>query len=368
MQAPSDAFLAPLAPWFERVRRELPWRARDLDAPHPDPWAVLVSEVMLQQTQVTAVVPFFLRWMARFPAPACAAEADPDEVHKLWEGLGYYRRARNLQACAAALATSGWPTDLPGLLALPGLGPYTAAAVAAIAFQRPEAALDGNAFRLLARLLALPEDPRGKAGALRVWLRPALASHGPSRMTQAVMELGATLCGPGTPRCGNCPLSDRCAARQRGIQATLPVTPPRRPPRELDLLLAAVGAEGHWLLHRPATRGLLAGLWSWPRLEAPGPSAPADGSAPQQQEIGTWEGWTQAYTHRRERVQPLLLRLSRRFQAAEGLAWIPEEALEGLPMGRRDQRLRDLLGQPPREGGAPEGLAALLAAVRASGS
>ena len=118
-------FLAPLAPWFDGARRELPWRALDLDAPHADPYAVLVSELMLQQTQVATVVPYFLRWLDRFPTPQALAAANEDAVHKAWEGLGYYRRARFLKAAATVVAARGWPTDLAGLTELPGLGPYT---------------------------------------------------------------------------------------------------------------------------------------------------------------------------------------------------------------------------------------------------
>src|SRR5690348_8724681 len=196
----SETLLAPLAPWFERARRAMPWRAADLDAPHPDPYAVLVSELMLQQTQVATVIPYFERWMAKFPAPRDLAEADEQATHKAWEGLGYYRRCRFLKAAAAEVAAEGWPVDLEGLSALPGLGPYTAAAVGAIAFQWPTPALDGNAFRVLARLLLIDGDPKREAAALRAWLGPALEAHGPSRLTQAIMELGATTCLP-QPKC-----------------------------------------------------------------------------------------------------------------------------------------------------------------------
>ena len=209
----SALLLAPLAPWFEQVKRRLPWRAEDLDRPH-DPYAVLVSEIMLQQTQVATVIPYFQRWMLRFPDLAALAAAGADEVHGSWAGLGYYRRARNLQLAAGILAREGWPADLEGLLALPGLGPYTAAALAAQAFQWPTPALDGNAFRVTARLLALDGDPRRAAAELRAWLRPALAAHGPSRLTQAIMELGASLCAP-QPHCSACPLQSACRCNQQ---------------------------------------------------------------------------------------------------------------------------------------------------------
>ena len=164
---PSEQLLAALAPWFDAARRDLPWRAADLDARHPDPYAVLVSELMLQQTQVATVIPYFHRWMARWPTAGALAAASEEEVHKAWEGLGYYRRARLLQAAARVVSEQGWREDLQGLKEIPGLGDYTAAAVAAQAFQRPEPALDGNAFRVLARVLGLEGDPKDGAAELR---------------------------------------------------------------------------------------------------------------------------------------------------------------------------------------------------------
>lgn len=363
MSWPASAdLLAPLVPWFDRVRRDLPWRARELDAPHPDPYAVLVSELMLQQTQVATVVPYFTRWMAQFPSPEALAEADEDAIHKAWEGLGYYRRARFLKAAAASVAAEGWPGDLEGLAGLPGLGPYTAAAVGSIAFQWPAPALDGNAFRVLARLLLIEGDPKRASADLRAWLAPALAAHGPSRMTQAIMELGAMVCAP-APACGACPLGDRCAARLGGRTGDIPPVTKRAKPKASFLWLVAFEAEGHLLLHPPAAKGLLAGLWRWPALDAA--ALPAQPEALDPPPILAWPGWTQVYTHRREAVSPLAVRLPLRFEAAEGLCWVPRSELHALPLGKRDQRLRDLLaapGQPPLE--VPD-LAALIRACAA---
>lgn len=341
--------LAPLAPWFDRARRDLPWRARDLDAPHPDPYAVLVSELMLQQTQVATVVPYFARWMERFPTAQSLAEAEEDAVHKAWEGLGYYRRARFLKAAAGSIAAEGWPGDLEGLTGLPGLGPYTAAAVGSIAFQWPTPALDGNAFRVLARLLLLEGDPKERAAELRAWLRPALAALGPSRLTQGVMELGATVCQP-VPACARCPLNPSCAARLAGRTAEIPPAAKRAKPKASALWLLAFEAQGRFLLHAPAAKGLLAGLWRWPTVEAL--AVPSRPPAPGDPSILAWPGWTQVYTHRREAVSPLRLRLERPFPAAEGLHWVPQSDLSALPLGKRDQRLRDLLnaaGEEPLE-------------------
>ncbi|MCE1203284.1 MAG: hypothetical protein LWW79_01570 [Holophagaceae bacterium] len=336
----SPELLAPLAPWFERVRRDLAWRARDLDAPHPDPYAVLVSELMLQQTQVATVVPYFDRWLARFPDAATLAEADDDAVLKAWEGLGYYRRARFLKAAAASVAAEGWPGDLGGLARLPGLGPYTAAAVGAIAFQWPTPALDGNAFRVLARLLLIEGDPKAPAADLRTWLVPALQALGPSRLTQALMELGATVCAP-IPACGTCPLADRCAARLNGRTGDIPPVAKRAKPKASALWLVAFEAQGQFLLLTPAAKGLLAGLWRWPTFDA-ADQTPATDPGP----ITAWPGWTQVYTHRREAVSPLHIPVEAPFTPVEGLRWVPRAELQGLPLGKRDQRLRDLLGTP----------------------
>ncbi len=338
----STPLLAPLAPWFNAHRRPMPWRADDLDSPHPDPYAVLVSEAMLQQTQVATVIPYFERWMARFPTPGALASAHSDEVHKAWEGLGYYRRARLLQSAAQVLSERGWPDDLAGLLELPGLGPYTGAAVASIAFQWPAAALDGNAFRVLARLLRLEGDPKQHAPALRSWLAPAQVAHGPSRITQAVMELGATVCTP-QPRCGACPLNGGCAARAAGLEAEIPAPVKRPTPKEAELWLLAIEHGGEVILHPPGGRGLLAGLWRWPTrprlVDAP------EGPVPPSLEALAFPGWTQVYTHRRERVSPLHLRPSQRPQPRGDEVWVPLGQLATLPMGKRDGRLRECLGQ-----------------------
>ncbi|HZU53059.1 MAG TPA: hypothetical protein VFF77_04130 [Holophagaceae bacterium] len=362
---PASSLLAPLAPWFGGARRAMPWRAEDLDRPHPDPYAVLVSELMLQQTQVATVIPYFERWMARFPDVRSLAEADEHATHKLWEGLGYYRRCRFLKAAAAEIAGKGWPADLEGLSALPGLGPYTAAALGAIAFQWPTPALDGNAFRVLARLLLIEGDPKVEAAALRPWLAPALAAHGPSRMTQALMELGATICLP-QPKCGACPLAEGCAARKAGRSAEIPPAAKRAPVATQQLWLVAVEAQGAFLLHPPAAKGLLAGLWRWPALlmedAPPAESQAAEAAAGDEAlEAEAWEGWTQVYTHRRESVSPLRLKLGKPFQAPSGMAWIEAADLDGLALGRRDAKLRDLLkrpGTPPLA--VPPGLLDLL--------
>ena len=214
-----------LLAWFDRERRELPWRGGS------DAWGVLVSEIMLQQTTVAAVVPYYERFMQRWPRAADLARCDDDELSAAWAGLGYYRRARMLKQAATAIVEGGMPTDLDALRALPGVGEYTAAAVASIALQLPAAAVDGNVERVLCRLLAWPHDPRRAATrrALREVAAALLAPRRPGDFNQAMMELGATVCRPRAPRCGSCAVQRFCAAHAEGAPERYPPPPTRRP-------------------------------------------------------------------------------------------------------------------------------------------
>ena len=202
-----------LAKWYAKARRDLPWRRTT------DPYAITVSEVMLQQTQVVTVIPYYERWLKSFPTWEALAEAKEHDVIKAWEGLGYYRRARNLQALAKAVARDGgkMPRSEEGLRALPGIGPYTAAAVGSIAFGLPLAVLDGNVMRVLTRVLALRDDtskPQTRAKLQKI-ANDFLDRRDPSTHNQALMELGATLCLPRKPLCPICPLREGCAGRDR---------------------------------------------------------------------------------------------------------------------------------------------------------
>jgi A/G-specific adenine glycosylase len=200
-----------LAKWYASTRRDLPWRRTT------DPYAITVSEIMLQQTQVVTVIPYYERWLELFPDWAALAKAAEHDVIKAWEGLGYYRRARNLQALAKAVVLEGgqMPRNAEGLRALPGIGPYTAAAVGSIAFGLPLAVLDGNVMRVLARLLALPDDISRPATRTKLQeiADQFLDERDPSTHNQAVMELGATVCLPRQPMCLICPLQAGCRGR-----------------------------------------------------------------------------------------------------------------------------------------------------------
>ena len=212
-----------LLDWYAREGRDLPWRRTR------DPYRIWLSEVILQQTRVAAVLGYYARFLAVFPSVEMLAEGDEEQLMKLWEGLGYYSRARNLQKAAREItALGGFPDTYDGLLALPGIGDYTASAIAAAAFGRREPAVDGNVLRVMTRLTDCHDDisdPKTKRA-----VRAALAEVMPEEpadiriFNQAMMELGATVCGPNTaPRCDDCPVSGLCLGRQRGTAETLPV-------------------------------------------------------------------------------------------------------------------------------------------------
>jgi A/G-specific adenine glycosylase len=253
-----DAARAALLAGFDPHRRAMPWRAT------ADPYAIWVSEVMLQQTRVETVIPYYTRFIARFPTVRALADADEPAVLALWSGLGYYRRARMLHAGARHVVSvhqGVMPSDPAMLLGIPGVGPYTAGAIASIAFGLPEPVLDGNVERVLSRLFAIEGDPRGAAVRARLWsLARAFATHPrPGEVNQSLMELGATVCTPSSPRCMLCPARPWCAAQARGEPARFPEKAKKRPPRVERWTAHHVrDARGHVLLGPPP-----AGLDRW---------------------------------------------------------------------------------------------------------
>jgi A/G-specific adenine glycosylase len=265
--APDAAGFAPaLLAFYDRARRDLPWRRR------PDPYRTLVSELMLQQTVVATVIPYFERFVARFPDLPALAAAEEDEVLTLWSGLGYYARARNLHRTARQVwqrHAGQLPATEAELRELPGLGPYTAAAVAAIGFQARTVAVDGNAARVLARLFGC-DDPIDQPAA-RARLRTLGETLAPARrcgdFVQAIMELGALVCVPTEPRCGDCPVTSWCEARRSGRQRELPRRSPRAAKRKVALVCAAVEQRGRLLLVRREAGTLLGGTWTLPSEE-----------------------------------------------------------------------------------------------------
>jgi len=261
---------AKLVRWFDRHARDLPWRRTR------DPYAVWISEIMLQQTQVQTVLPYYRRWMRALPRVEDFARARPERVLKLWEGLGYYSRARHAQAAARIIVNkhSGrFPEKFEDVLALPGVGRYTAGAICSIAFHQPAPVLDGNVKRVLSRLLGVAGDPRAKAVLARLWraAEQLVRSAGgePSRLNQSMMELGALLCLPRQPICPDCPLRRDCFARRENRVGDFPA-PARRAPvtgRRFIALVARRG--GRFLVRRRPAGGINAGLWEFPNFEAP---------------------------------------------------------------------------------------------------
>lgn len=257
-----------LLDWYDRHARRMPWRvgpAERAAGVQPDPYRVWLSEVMLQQTTVAAVRGYFQRFTARWPDVQALAAARDDEVMAEWAGLGYYARARNLLKCARAVAArGGFPGDRDGLLSLPGIGPYTAAAVAAIAFDEPATVVDGNVERVMARLFHV-ETPlpaaKPELAALAARLTP---QDRPGDHAQAVMDLGATICTPRAPACAICPWQGACAARAAGVQASLPrrAAKPAKPVRQ-GVIWALRTPQG-WVVERRPDRGLLGGMPGFP--------------------------------------------------------------------------------------------------------
>lgn len=258
-KSPSPA--APLLAWFDRNKRILPFRQ------NKTPYRVWVSEIMLQQTRVSAALPYYERFMAELPDVRALADCEPDRLAKLWEGLGYYSRARNLQKAARIIVDEyggELPADAALLRKLPGIGDYTAGAIASLAFGLPEPAVDGNVLRVWSRLsndasdVTLPETKRRMTAEVRA----AQPQDRPGDFNEALMELGALVCIPnGAPLCGECPLQSRCEGYKAGTAPGLPVKPAKKPRRTEDWTLGVVLFEDGVLLEKRPDTGLLAGLW-----------------------------------------------------------------------------------------------------------
>lgn len=258
---------------YRKVKRDLPWRRTR------DPYAIWVSEIMLQQTRVATVIPYWERWMAKFPTVTALAKAPLDDVLAAWAGLGYYSRARNLHRGAQTIGTT-WRGALPRhaaeLRTVPGIGPYTAGAIASIAYGERAPLVDGNVARVLARVFGITLDIKSTAGGKALWARagelmtalPARAA--PGDLNQGLMELGATVCSPTQPRCLVCPLAKLCTANASGRTDQLPVVPVRKKQADLPLLawtLVWITRGDQIVLVRRAPEGLFGGLWELPPLD-----------------------------------------------------------------------------------------------------
>jgi A/G-specific adenine glycosylase len=335
-----------LVGWYRRARRDLPWRRTR------DPYAIWIAEVMLQQTRVDTVIPYYERFLARFPDAPALAEAPLDAVLAAWSGLGYYARARNLHAAARVVAREHGgllPREVSALQALPGIGRYTAGAIASIAFGERAPVLDGNVARVLARLFAVEGDPRSPAVARRLWdLASAMVAAGePGEVNQALMELGALVCAPEAPDCHLCPLAP-CRARARGEPERFPERPPRRTVPEVHGVAALCAERGRVLLVRRPPGGLLGGLWELPGGERRRGEEPARALARALRErlgaavaVGERAGSVKhVFTHRRLELTIYRCRLRGRPARGGREPWgffAPAE-IPGLPRSRLTER------------------------------
>jgi len=323
-----------LALWYASNQRDLPWRRTS------DPYAIWVSEAMLQQTRVDTVREYWPRFLERFPTATALASADEEAVLEAWSGLGYYRRARSLQAAARVIADRHggvFPRELGAALDLPGVGPYTAGAVVSIAYDEPAALVDGNVERVFARLFGMEgvrgSGPLGRAcwAAATFFIDRLEGAVRPSVWNQALMELGALICTPRAPKCEGCPLAGSCVAKARGNAVGIPRPKPRRASTEAELEVYVIEQGGRWLLEQRPDGGLMGGMWQFPTVEVtssglfPDELAPALGSKvePEHDLIAITHG----ITHHRIRARVRSASLAG--QGVEPAAWFaPAEAAE----------------------------------------
>lgn len=268
MLGETSDFARRLIQWYRHAKRDLPWRIDQPGRSYPDPYRVLVSELMLQQTQVATVVPYFHRFLTRFPTLADLAAAPEQDVLRLWQGLGYYSRARNLQRAAQRVVVDHGgevPSELEHLLELPGIGRYTAGAVASIAFGERAPILDGNVIRVLCRIDAITEDPQRPEVRSRLWQRAEeiLPRKHVGIFNSALMELGATICTPRSPKCLLCPVRQHCRAQQAGIQEQIPVRRKSKPTPLEQREVLCIRHEDRWLIEQRPPTGRWAGMWQF---------------------------------------------------------------------------------------------------------
>ncbi|BCW94814.1 MAG: A/G-specific adenine glycosylase [Fimbriimonadales bacterium] len=343
-----------LLAWFAVHQRPTPWRD------NPDPYRVWVSEVMLQQTQTATVIPYFERFIARFPTVQALADAPLEEVLRYWEGLGYYARARNLHRAAQQIVQNGGrlPSTAERLCELPGIGAYTAGAIASIAFGQPTPVVDGNVTRVLARLLWLKGDLKTHAAQKQLWQlsEQLIDPQQPGAFNQAMMELGSTVCLPAQPRCGACPVSHLCAAYQRGQPTAVPEPSKRAATVTRVDVSAIILREGQCLLARRAPDGLWGGLWEFPRASREGreslESVAQRAAAPlgvRIEPLQTLASLQHAVTNSRIRLYGYLCAWAsgeaQPADAYDAVAWVVPDALASYPLSAPQRRLARALTQ-----------------------
>lgn len=344
-----------LLDWYDDNQRRLPWRGQ------AEPYAIWVSEIMLQQTQVETVIPYFERWMKRFPTLADLAKASQQEVLQVWEGLGYYSRARNLHRAAQQVMDEYGgeiPADRHKLESLAGIGRYTAGAIASIAFQQDEAVLDGNVRRVFSRLFDITLTPTSSAGNRLLWnlARQYLPPGNAENYNQALMDLGALICTPHQPACERCPLEDLCQARALGVQEERPVAKVRPAIPHHTVTAAIIWREGRVLITRRPPQGLLGGMWEFPggKLE-PGEELTNCLEREIKEELGVGIAVGQAfgifhhaYTHFRVTLHAFYCELTNgepQLPEATELSWVKPDELCNYPMGKIDRLISRQLNE-----------------------
>ena len=319
---------AALLPWYDRNKRDLPWRQ------DREPYHVWLSEIMLQQTRVEAVKGYYARFLSALPTIAALAACEDDALHKLWEGLGYYSRVRNLKKAAqVVMETYGgkFPGEYEKVLALPGVGEYTAGAICSICFSLPTPAVDGNVLRVISRVT---DDPTPiDLPAQKKQVQKMLAEVYPAQageFTQALMELGATVCGPNRkPQCEACPCKDFCLGHIRGSAESLPVKSPKKGRREEEVTVFILRCDGRYALQKRPNRGLLAGLWQFPnvpeKLDAPQAIAQAEGWGLRPKEILRKVEKKHIFTHIQWNMTGIYLEVG---EEGEDFQWFTPEQID----------------------------------------
>lgn len=327
--------------WFQKVQRPLPWRQTS------DPYKIWVSETMLQQTQVLVVIPYYERFLKRFPTLKSLALAPENDVLQHWSGLGYYSRARNLQKGARYIQEKHgavFPRLKEELLEVPGIGPYTAGAVLSIAFDLPVPIVDGNVMRVFARFFGWDKEIEKKESSAFFWKKAnewVLQSHSPGKLNQALMELGATVCTKASPQCGRCPIQKGCVASEKEIQSELPKRLERRKPVSKFFLTTVQKHREKYLVHQNQKGEWWYGLWDFPRAEM-------KNQATLKKEIGRLKDKLAAnfekelshqkhtVTHHRLHVVPVLLKAPKTTQAGK---WVTLDQMKALPLSSLAQKI-----------------------------
>lgn len=353
-------FTAPLLRWYHASGRDLPWRITD------DPYRIWLSEVMLQQTQVVTVLPYYDRFLEAFPTIKDLASADLEAVLKLWQGLGYYARARHLHQAAQTLVSqfsAKLPVSFASILALPGIGRSTAGAILTIAYGKRYPILDSNVRRVLCRFFAIETDPREKSVDAWLWhcSEQLMPKQNASHYLQAIMDLGATVCTPKRPKCLNCPVRKSCAARKQGLVADIPLKTVSKKIPHYDYFAGVLCVENSVLIRRRPLKGLLAGLWEFPGERVS--EHVNNGSV-----VHSYENYFRealnidvsnsrpcmkirhVFTHFKMTLHVFLFHLESQVKTALPLKWVEREALSDCPFSSAHQKIVLQLGQNPDQG------------------